>query len=123
MESKIVDEQEQLATSVMQLRSALKGLEDARTMMLAVEETFSRNKILELRQQIRLSRLEAAQRGHREIERLYRQCEEILAGSQPARIAGDLLQVRDRLQSTLDFFSGQNKRSRPEESHQAVGRC
>ena len=112
-----------LNSSVVQLRSALKGLEDARTIMMAVEETVSQNKIDEMRQQIHLRRTDAALRGQWEIERLYQECENILAASNPARVVGDLLQVKTKLQSTADFFAKPKERSRPEESHQAVGRC
>ena len=112
-----------LNSSVVQLRTALQGLEEARTIMLAVEETVSRKIILEVLQQIRPRRLEAANRGRWEFERLYRECEEILAGSPPHRVVGNLLRVKARLQSTVDFFAKPKQMDRAEESHQAVGTC
>ena len=98
----------ELKSTVVHLRSVLRGLEGAKNMMLSAVETVSKDKIIALHQQIRSRRIDAEERGLWEIAQTYRECEEMLARAQPADMVGDLLQVKDKLQSTGRSYSEPN---------------
>ena len=70
---------------------------------------------LEARRQFRLRGLEGANRSRRELERRYRECGEILAGSPPRRVVGDLPRVKAKLQYSVDFFAKPEQMDRAEE--------